>query len=143
MPTRSRFLDVSSAAVSVLVVAVAVSACASNSPVPAEASVGKPTEPQAAIAFANRGGIVNWQPRDDRSLWIEGTGGQWYLVQLQSPSLDLAFTEQLGFEPGPSGALARLDAVVIKGLRYPIISLSLSDAPAPKGTPGKPGRVSP
>ncbi len=85
--------------------------------------------PQAAIPFANRGGIANWQPVDQSHLLIEDNRRQWYLVTLQSPSLDLAFAEQIAFGVSPSGALERLGTVIIKGIPHPITSLVRVNAP--------------
>lgn len=78
---------------------------------------------EQVIPFANQGGIRNWRPVDDASLLIEDRHGQWYLARLQSASGDLAFAEGLAFLTEPGGAFGRLGAVLIKGVRYPVISL--------------------
>lgn len=86
-------------------------------------------EAQTSIPFASRGGIANWQPVDQSHLLIEDNRRQWYLVTLQSPSWDLAFTNQIAFDPSPSGALERFSTVLIKGVPYRIISVVRTDPP--------------
>lgn len=84
---------------------------------------------EQSIPFANQGGIRNWRPVDDTSLLIEDRNGQWYLARLQSASGDLAFAEQVVFLTNPGGAFGRLGALLIKGVRHPVISLVKVQAP--------------
>ena len=84
---------------------------------------------EASIAFANQGGIQNWQPQGDAAVLLQDRQGQWYLARLQSPATELPYTEQVGFDPGPSGSFGRLSTVIVRGARYPVISLTRTDTP--------------
>ncbi|MGC4061728.1 MAG: DUF6491 family protein [Aquabacterium sp.] len=90
---------------------------------------------EVGIAFANQGGIVNWRPQGDDALLVEGRGGLWYLVKLQGASTNLPYAEGVRFVPGPSGALARLDAVEVRGQRFGVVSVTRVPAPV-KQAPG-------
>ncbi|HIV72853.1 MAG TPA: hypothetical protein H9903_18085 [Candidatus Aquabacterium excrementipullorum] len=87
---------------------------------------------ETTIAFANQGGVQNWQPAGDTALLLQDQRGQWYVARLQAPAIDLPFTENLGFDTDPSGSFGRLNAVVIRGVRYPVISLKRTEPPAKK-----------
>lgn len=84
---------------------------------------------EASIAFANQGGIQNWQPQGDAGVLLQDRQGQWYLARLQGLATELPYTEQVGFDPGPSGSFGRLSTVIVKGVRYPVISLTRTEAP--------------
>jgi len=97
----------------------------------AEKATEAPQKPvEASIPFANQGGIRDWRVMDDVSLRIQDTHGQWYIAKLQSPAWDLHFAESIGFETLPSGTLEKFGAVIVKGRRYAIISLTRTDPPA-------------
>jgi len=85
--------------------------------------------PETSIPFANHGGIRDWQVLDDSSLLVQGNNGRWYLAKLQSPAFYLPFTERLGFATDPSGTLEKFSAVIVRGQRYPIVSLTRTDPP--------------
>lgn len=89
----------------------------------------KPVQ-QATIPFANHGGISNWKVVDDGALLIQDNHGSWYLAKLQNAPYDLVIAENLGFVTPPSGTLGQLSSIVVKGRRYPIISLTRTDPPA-------------
>lgn len=93
----------------------------------AQPSVGIAGE--ATIAFASQGGIQNWQPQGDSAVLLQDRQGQWYLARLQGAATELPYTEQVGFDPGPSGSFGRLSTVLVKGVRYPVISLTRTDPP--------------
>lgn len=90
------------------------------------------TPAEASIPFANRGGIRDWRVEDDSNLLLQDRRGQWYRVRLQAPAYYLAYAGHLAFATGPSGTLERLDAVIVGGQKYPIISLTRIEAPAAK-----------
>lgn len=95
------------------------------------AKAGKPA-PEASIPFANRGGIRDWQLEDDSTLLLQDRRGQWYRAKLQVPAYYLSYAEAIGFVTGPSGTLEKFGSVVIRGQRYPIISLTRIKPPAKK-----------
>lgn len=106
-----------------------MSACTVTPSEPALA-IAPTSAPQARIAFANHGGIRNWQAVGDDALLIEGTGGVWYLARLQGVGAsDLAFVEAVAFITDPGGSLGQFDAVLIKGRRYTIASLTKTSPP--------------
>jgi len=100
----------------------------------AEPSVAETDAPaqQASIPFANRGGIRDWVVEDDSNLLLQDRGGQWYRARLLAPSTYLAFTSSLRFATGPSGTLETLDSVIVRGQKFPIVSLTRIDPPSPK-----------
>lgn len=112
---------------SLLCAVVGCAGAAETAPAPAGEN---PTE--ATIPFANRGGVVDWQVADDSTLLLRDSHGQWYRARLQVPLPAYSPAERLGFATGPSGTLEKLDSVVIRGQRYPIVSLIRVGPPAKK-----------
>ena len=104
-------------------------ACASG--VHAEPAGKAPAE--VSIPFANRGGIRDWRVEDDANLLLQDRQGQWYRARLLVPAYYLAYAGQLSFSTGPSGALEKLDSVVVRGQKYPIVSLTRIESPAKPG----------
>ncbi len=92
----------------------------------------QPQGEQASIAFANQGGIRDWQAGDRDTLYIQGRNRQWYEATLMAPSHDLRFAWAIGFDTGPADRLDRFSTVVIRGQRYPIVSLVKIEGPPPK-----------
>jgi hypothetical protein len=84
---------------------------------------------QISIPFANHGGIRDWRVENNQTLLIEGVGGHWYRAKLMSPAIDLPFADRIGFISEPSGALDKFSTVVVRGRRYPIISLTAAEPP--------------
>lgn len=78
---------------------------------------------EARIAFANHGGIRDWQAIDRDTLLIRGNGNRWYKAELFAPAFDLPFALALGFDTSPSGTLDRFSSVIVRGQRYPLRSL--------------------
>ena len=91
----------------------------------------RPSKPSAEawIPFANHGGISDWQVVDESSLLIRDIHGQWYLVRVMGPAFVLPFSDRLAFATTPSGTLEKSSAVVVRGKRYPVLSLTRSEAP--------------
>ena len=92
-----------------------------------ESPESRPTPPavgaEAAIAFANHGGIRNWRALDDSTVWIEDQFGHHYLAKLVTPSWNLAYAETIGFVTEPGGSFDRHSAILVKGITYPVASL--------------------
>lgn len=91
-------------------------------------------EPPAApaevtIPFANKGGIRGWFVENDANLLLEDRQGQWYRARLLSPAYYLAYAEALRFATGPSGTLQKLDSVIVRGQKFPIVSLTRIEPP--------------
>jgi hypothetical protein len=84
------------------------------------------------IPFANHGGVLDWHVVDDTTLLIQDIHGQWYVAKVIGPAFTLPSTEHLGFVTEPSGTLEKFSAIIVRGQRFPIISLTLTDPPAAK-----------
>jgi len=85
--------------------------------------------PEASIPFANSGGVRDWVVENDRNLLLQDRQGQWYRARLLSPAPSLAYSSSLRFATGPSGTLEKLDSVIVRGQKFPIVSLTRIDPP--------------
>lgn len=88
---------------------------------------------EVGIPFANRGGVRDWVVVDDSNLLLRDRQGQWYCARLLSPAYYLAYAHELRFATGPSGTLAKFDSVIVRGEKFPIVSLSRCAAPEKAG----------
>ena len=88
---------------------------------------------EARIAFANHGGIYNWQVENDHTILIESRDHRWYRGTLLAPCFDLPFTETLGFESNADGSFDKFGAIKVRGQRCPLVSLVETTPPAKKG----------
>ena len=86
----------------------------------------------AYIPFVNHGGVRDWQVAGDDKIYIQASGGKWYLATLAASSPDLAYATAIGFETKGIDRLDRFGAVVVAGTRYPLASLVESGPPPPK-----------
>jgi hypothetical protein len=78
---------------------------------------------EAAIPFANQGGVTDWVAEDESTRLRRDRHGHWYRARLMAPASDLLYAGSLSFRVMPSGTLERLDSVVARGRSYPILSL--------------------
>jgi Family of unknown function (DUF6491) len=95
-----------------------VCAALADSPPPAS-----PAAAEAQIAFANHGGIYNWQVMDDRTVLIQSQGRKWYKATLLSSCFDLPFAEQVGFESNADGSFDKFSSIKVRGHNCPLVSL--------------------
>lgn len=86
--------------------------------------------PQTRVPQAGRGGVLDWVVLDDSQLLLQTRDRQWYRVRLFMPSWGLASAQSLGFITGPDGALAAGGQLLIGGQRYPVVSVTVAEAPA-------------
>ncbi len=84
------------------------------------------------IPFVNRSGVRDWQVAGDDKIYIQASGGKWYLATLAVSSPDLAFATAIGFETKGIDRLDRFSSIVVAGTRYPLASLVESGPPPPK-----------
>jgi hypothetical protein len=98
----------------------------------------KPAPPEAQIPFADRGGIYNWQPVDDRTLLVEGLDHRWFKATLMGSCFKLPFAERIGFEWNPDGSFDRFSAIQVGPQRCQLKSLVETAAPAKKPKNTKP-----
>ena len=84
----------------------------------------------ASIPFANHGGVDDWRPDGDKAIYFR-SGRQWYRATLFSPAFDLPYVEHIGIDAGPSGALDRFGAVLVRGQRYVFSAFDKVAGPPP------------
>ena len=70
--------------------------------------------PEAAIAFANHGGVNDWKADGTKGLWVQDRSRQWYYAELMGPCFGLNFANTLGFVTEPDGALNRRSSIILK-----------------------------
>jgi hypothetical protein len=93
---------------------------------------GQVPAPEAQIAFANHGGIYNWQVVDDRTVLIQSQNRKWYKATLLSSCFNLPFAERLGFESNSDGSFDKFSSIQVRNQKCPLISLVETTAPAKK-----------
>ena len=74
-------------------------------------AAAKPEAPEASIAFADHGGIDNWEADGDRGLWVQSSHRKWFYGTFAGPCIGLQFHETLRFRFSPSGSLDRFSQV--------------------------------
>lgn len=107
--------------------AIVLSAPAVSQPA---AEAAKPAE--ASIPFIDHGGVRDWQAVGDDRIYIQASGGQWYLATLAASAPDLPFATAIGFETKGVDRLDRFGSVVVAGTSYPLRSLVESGPPPRK-----------
>lgn len=92
----------------------------------------------ASIAFADHGGIHDWQADRDVGMWVQDSHLKWYYARFMSPCLGLRFAEGVGFVTGPGGNLDRFGAVKVRGeQRCVFTSFEASPGPPKPKAKGK------
>lgn len=117
--------------------AIAAIAFAAAAFAAASASAGKPKEwpeygVETRIAFANSGGIRNFEPNGDRGLWIEDRQRRWYYARIIGPCQDLGHATGLGFDTRGASALDKFGGVVVGGDFCQFDSLVTAEKPLPR-----------
>lgn len=100
--------------------------------VAAESGADKSSERPAEIPFANSGGINNWRAENDRVIYVQGNGRQWFKAELMTDCIGLRFAENIGFETEASGAFNRFSSIKVDGRTCHISSFEKSDPPPKK-----------
>lgn len=96
-------------------------------PVVAADAPPKPTE--AGIPFINHGGIHDWRAIDRQTLYIQDIHRHWYRATMLGDCIDLDFANAIGFDAGPTDTLDRFSAIIVRGQRCPLSSLTASGPP--------------
>lgn len=95
-----------------------------------EAGKSEPTNaPELSISAVNGRGVRDWIAEDDSTLLIQDNFRKWYKVRLMVPSRHLLHAESIGFVTGPSGILDNTGAVVVRGQKTPVVSITASEGP--------------
>jgi hypothetical protein len=89
--------------------AIAAQAQAADAPAAKTAAL-----PEAAIPFADHGGINNWETDGSRGLWVESVRHQWYYGTFATPCSGLATAETIRFKFSPSGSLDRYSTIATR-----------------------------
>jgi len=90
-------------------------------------------KPEASIAFANHGGIWNWQADKEKGLWVQSNHRKWYYATFMGPCIGLNFANSVGFDTRPLGTFDRFSAVVVPGWgKCQVQSFEPSDGPPAK-----------
>lgn len=85
--------------------------------------------PELSIPAVNGRGVRDWIAEDDRTLLVQDHFRKWYKVRLMAPSRHLLHAESIGFVTGPSGILDNTGAVVVRGQKTPVVSITASEGP--------------
>lgn len=84
---------------------------------------------EAQIAFANSGGIRNFEANGDRGLWIEDRQRRWYYARIIGPCQNLGFAQGLAFDTRGSSALDKFGGVIVRGEYCQFDSLITAEKP--------------
>ncbi len=72
-----------------------------------------PGEPEAQIRFVQYGTVNNWHADNDRVLYVEDRGRQWYQVELFGPCLGLEYANTIRLIPSDgAGTFDRFGHIV-------------------------------
>jgi len=91
-----------------------------------------PKVKQAAIHFADNGGIYDYKAVNDHMLYIQSRDRTWYRAELFGPCSGLQFATGIGFEPEPGGDFTKYGSVVVGGLKCKVQSLTQIEGAPPK-----------
>ena len=94
----------------------------------AKAAAGQGRE--VSIPFVDHGGIRSWRAVDRDTLLLEGTHGRWYRAELMGGCFELPFAHSIGFKSNPTGDFDRSSAVLVRGQRCQVRSLTETAPPA-------------
>lgn len=96
---------------------------------PAMAAEAPGSIPEAAIPFANHGGVWDWTAEGDETVYFQDRARRWYRAKLFGPATELPYAITIGIDAGPSGRLDRWGAIIVDGQRYPFLSFERVDGP--------------
>lgn len=87
---------------------------------------------EAAIHFADSGGIYDYKAVNDHELYIQSRDRSWYKAELLGPCDGLQYATGIGFQTEPSGDLTKFGAVLVNGHRCVVTSLVAIEGKPPK-----------
>lgn len=80
-----------------------------------DAAAAKPAAlPEAAIPFADHGGVNNWEADGTRGLWVESSRHEWYYGTFATPCSGLGFSETIRFKFSPGGTMDRYTTIATR-----------------------------
>ncbi|MGE3693384.1 MAG: DUF6491 family protein [Novosphingobium sp.] len=74
-------------------------------------------QPEASIAFANRGGVDDWRADGDDVIYFKDSRRNWYKAELFGSCIGLGYTDHIGIDARPSGTLDKFGAIYVRGQR--------------------------
>lgn len=87
-------------------------------------------EPEARIPFVQYRTIRDWHADNDRQLFLQTTGRQWYQVDLVGPCIGLEYANGIRLDPkDPAGSFDRFSVVILKGQRCQVASVKKAPPP--------------
>lgn len=115
----------------------AVIAIAATALVAMPSLAGKPKEwpeygVEARIAFANSGGIRDFEANGDRGLWIEDRQRRWYYARIIGPCRSLDHANGLAFDTRGTASLDKFGGVIAGGDHCQFESLVTAAKPLPR-----------
>ncbi len=107
----------------VLAAGLALAACGSDRTRLAFESPA-PGEPEAQVRFVQYGTVNNWHADNDRVLYIEDRGHQWYQVALFGPCLGLEYASGIRLIPSDgAGTFDRFGHIATRDQRCQVESV--------------------
>lgn len=97
--------------------------------VPVAANEAPAVQHNAAIHFANHGGVDDWRADGDSAIYFKDNRRRWYRAELFSPAFDLPYVEHIAIDSSPSGTLDKWGAIYVRGQRYVFRSFEAVDGP--------------
>ncbi len=87
---------------------------------------------EASIPFANSGGIHNFEPNEERGLWIEDRQRRWYYAKIAGHCSNLRYANSVGFDTRGTSSFDKFGAVVVNGDYCLLESLVTAEKPLPR-----------
>ena len=99
--------------------------------------IGKET----SIPFMDiRGNLYNYEPDDDKGVWLQTSSRRWYYAKILAPCTGLPFAQRIGVDTRFGGnQLDRTGTLLVDGQRCQLTSLTASNGPPPKAKKPKKG----
>ena len=117
---------------SLAAVAMIPASAQAEEPAAEDAAEAETSETRDYIAFANNGGVRNWQADGSDVIYFEASHDRWYRAELFRPAFDLPTVETIGIDAGARDRLDRFGAIVVRGERIPFTSFERVDGPPTK-----------
>lgn len=112
-------------AIAMTVLASVLVAGVANAAAPASAK-------DAAIHFADNGGIYSYQADSNHELYIQSRDRTWYKAELIGPCDGLEFANGIGFKAEPGGDFTKFGDVIVNGRSCKVGSLMAIEGKPPK-----------
>lgn len=95
-------------------------------------AAGTVSPKDAAIHFADSGGIFDYKAVSNHELYIQSRDRTWYKAELIGPCDGLEFATAIGFKAEPGGDFTKFGDVVVNGRSCKVASLVAIEGKPPK-----------